>query len=92
MTEIQIFVDLTPLQRDKLQAIADVTLRFGCGELTIRGCRVYCTPGKSPWVSFPSIPYEKEGQTRYRDVLEFSRAFKKRLTDAILEEHGKAQS
>ena len=91
MNETQIIVEITLMKRGQLHAFADVTLCASQGELTIRGCRVLCPPQQSPWVAFPSVPYEKDGKTKYKEVLECSRGFKKHLVEQILAEYQKTQ-
>jgi hypothetical protein len=89
MSDDRIVVQLTPTDSGQLRAFADVTLCLGIGELTIKGCRVLHPPGQAPWIGFPQISYEREGQRKWKNVLDLSRGLKSKVTEAILMEFKK---
>ena len=60
---IEIRVDLAVVKaKPPLRALADVTLRWDEGELTIRRCAVFEKPGEPAWASLPRLPVEKNGK------------------------------
>lgn len=70
--------------RPPLRALADVTLRWPEGELTIRRCAVFKKPGQPAWVSLPRLPIEKNGNKTYLPLVELPRDLKQRVFEAVL--------
>ena len=70
-----------------LRALADVTLRCGGDEITIRRCAVFQRDGEPPWANFPGLPIERNGKRKFMSLIELSRDFKKRALEALLAEY-----
>ncbi len=70
-----------------LRALADVTLRFAGGEVTIQRCAVFERTGESAWASLPRLPIEKNGKRSYASLIELPRDLKQRVLDAVLAEY-----
>jgi hypothetical protein len=86
----EISVDLGMVNaRPPLRALADVTLRWPEGELTIRRCAVFKKSGEPPWVSLPSLPIEKNGKKTYLSLVELPRELKRRVFEAVMAEYDK---
>lgn len=73
-----------------LRAFADVTVLTPGGELIIKGCRVMQSNGKGLWVALPSTRYSKNGETKYKDVIEMTQTSRRKLFEAILSAYDKA--
>jgi hypothetical protein len=69
-----------------LRALADVTLRFPDGDVTIRRCAVFAKPGEPPWATLPRLPIEKLGKRTYVPLIDLPRDLKQRIFDAVLRE------
>ena len=88
MVELEIHVDLANVTaRAPLRALADVTLQFAQGEITIRRCAVFEKPGEPVWASLPRLPIEKNGKRTYVPLIGIPRALKERVLDAVLAEY-----
>ena len=86
--EIGIEVDLAEVQaKFPLQALADVTLRWAGGALTIRRCAVFEKPNEPPWASLPRLPVERNGKRAYVALIELPRELKQRVLNAVLAEY-----
>jgi hypothetical protein len=60
---ISLNVDLAiVLAKVPLRALADVTLRWSDGEITIRRCAVFEKLGAPPWANLPRLQIEKMGR------------------------------
>ncbi len=70
-----------------LRALADVTLRFSDGEVTIRRCAVFKKDGEPPWANLPSLPIEKNGKRNFVPLIELPRDLKQRVFREILTEY-----
>jgi len=70
-----------------LRALADVTLQFVEGEITIRRCAVFEKPGVPPWASLPRLPIEKNGKRHFVSLLDLPHELKQRVLDAVLDEY-----
>jgi hypothetical protein len=89
-TPIEITIDCACVNaKPPLRALADVTLRFAEGELTIRRCAVFEKSGAPPWASLPRLPIEKNGKRNYAPLIDLPRDLKQRVLDAVLEEYRK---
>jgi hypothetical protein len=75
--------------RPPLRALADVTLRWTDGEITIRRCAVFEKPGAPPWANLPRLPVEKHGTRTYVPLIDLPRDLKQRVLDAVLDEYRK---
>ena len=84
MDDEQIVVSLHLFESGQLKAFADVTLHTSLGEITIRGFRVVRNAGFQPWVAFPRTSYQKNGETKAKDLLDMLQAMHRKLADAIL--------
>ncbi|PWT79043.1 MAG: hypothetical protein C5B58_14390 [Acidobacteria bacterium] len=86
---ISIKVDLA-LVRAKLplRGLADVTLKWGDEELTIRRCAVFQKDGQPPWASLPRLPIGKNGTKKYVPVIELPSELNKRVLEEILTCYG----
>jgi hypothetical protein len=84
---IEIRVDLAVVKaKPPLRALADVTLRWDEGELTIRRCAVFEKPGEPAWASLPRLPVEKNGKREFVPLVDLPRYLKRRVLDAVLDE------
>jgi hypothetical protein len=83
---IEIKIDLARVSAEPpLMALADVTLRFSEGELTIRRCAVFEKTGEPPWATLPRIPVEKNGKKIYAPMVELGRELRQRVLNAVLD-------
>lgn len=87
MADEQIVVSLHLFESGQLKAFADVTLLTSLGEITIRGFRVVQNADQQPWVAFPRTSYQKNGETKSKDLLDMLQAMHRKLADAILAEY-----
>ncbi|HEY4776020.1 MAG TPA: hypothetical protein VIH56_00020 [Candidatus Acidoferrales bacterium] len=67
-----------------LVALADVTLQFSDGEVTLRRCAVFEKTGEPPWATLPNIPIEKNGKRTYVPLVDLPRDLKKAVLDKVL--------
>lgn len=88
--EDPIIIELKVFERGSLKAFADVTIPTQLGELTVKGFRVVQKDGEGAWIGFPSTSYTKDGKTVNNQILETSKALKRKLTDLILAEYKRA--
>jgi len=86
MTDEQIVVSIHLFLSGQLKAFADVTLLTILGEVTIRGFRVVHKAEKPPWIAFPATSYQKNGETKFKDLLDMPQATHRKLAEAILAE------
>ena len=85
---IEIRVDLAVVNaKPPLRALADVTLRWSDGELTIRRCAVFEKSGQPSWASLPRLPIEKNGKREFVPLIDLPHDLKKRALDAVLNEY-----
>jgi hypothetical protein len=68
-----------------LRALADVTLRWPDGEITIRRCAVFEKSGEPPWATLPRLPIEKNGKRQFAPLLDLPRDLRQRVLDALLD-------
>ena len=86
--ETEILVELALVSaKPPLRALADVTLRWSDGELTIRRCAVFEKPGQPPWASLPRLAIEKNGKREFVPLIDLPRELKRRVLDAVLSEY-----
>jgi hypothetical protein len=85
-TDIKIELSLV-IARPPLKALADVTLSWDQGEVTIRRCAVFEKPGAPPWASLPRLPIEKYGKRIFAPFIDVSRNLKQRIHAAVLDEY-----
>ena len=86
--ETEILVELALVSaKPPLRALADVTLRWSDGELTIRRCAVFEKPGQQPWASLPRLAIEKNGKREFVPLIDLPRELKRRVLDAVLSEY-----
>jgi hypothetical protein len=86
--EIKINLARVTAQRP-LRALADVTLRFSDGEVTIRRCAVFEKDGEPPWANFPRLPIEKNGEKHFAPLIDLPRSLRERVLEALLVEYRK---
>ena len=85
MVDEQIVVSIHLYQSGQLRAFADVTLLTTLGEVTIRGFRVVQkAEDQPPWIALPATSYKKNGDTKFKDLLDMSQATRRKLAEAIL--------
>jgi hypothetical protein len=72
-----------------LCALADVTLRWGQEELTIRRCAVFQKIGGPRWATLPRLTIHKNGMKSYVPLIDLSRDTKQRVLEAVLAEYEK---
>ena len=72
-----------------LRALADVTLLWTDGKITIRRCAVFEKIGAPPWASLPKLPIEKRGKRTYVPLIDLPRDLHQRVLDAVLDEYRK---
>lgn len=86
--ETEIKVDLVLVNAKlPLRALADVTLRWSEGEVTIRRFAVFEKPGQPAWASLPRLRLERNGRTAYVPLLDLPRDIKRRVLEAVLTEY-----
>jgi hypothetical protein len=87
---IEIKVDLSIVNaKPPLRALADVTLHFEDGLITLRRCTVFHKEGQPPWANLPSFPVEKNGKRVYVLLVELPRDLKKKVLEALLDQYRK---
>jgi hypothetical protein len=85
---LEIKVDLARINaKPPLRALADVTLRFTEGELTIRRCAVFEKAGEPPWASLPRLPIEKHGKKQYVPLIDLPRSLREPVLERVLAEY-----
>ena len=85
---IEIKIDLAQVNAKlPLRALADVTLHFSDGEVTIRRCAVFEKDGEPPWANLPRLPIEKNGKKQFVPLIDLSRDLKQRVMSAVLNEY-----
>jgi len=85
---VEIRVNLAPVNaKAPLRALADVLLRWTDGELTIRRCAVFQSPGEPPWANLPRLPIDKNGKKQFVPLIDLPRELKQRVLDAVLDEY-----
>jgi hypothetical protein len=88
---IEIKIELASVNaKAPLRALADVTLSFVDGEVTIRRCAVFEKPGSPPWANLPRLPIEKHGKRSYVPLIDLPRDLKQRVLDTLLDEYRKS--
>jgi hypothetical protein len=75
--------------RPPLVALADVTLKYTEGEVTIRRCAVFDKTGQAPWATLPRITFEKHGKRTYVPAIDLPWDLKKRVLEMLLVEHAR---
>jgi hypothetical protein len=87
---IEIKIDLARINaKPPLRALADVTLTFSEGEVTLRRCAIFQKDGQPPWANLPSFPIEKNGKRAYAVFIDLPHELKKKVTSALLEEYAR---
>ena len=87
MSDELIFVSIHLHQSGQLKAFADFTLQTPLGEITIRGFRVVQKDGGEPWIAFPAMSYQKDGEAKFKDLLDMPQATHRKIAEAILAEY-----
>ena len=83
-----ITVDLALVKgKPPLRALADVTLRWSEGEVTLRRFAVFEKHGEPPWASLPRLRVERNGRKAYVPLLELPRELRQRILEAVLIEY-----
>ena len=86
--ETQIRVQLARINASPpLRALSDVTLLWQGGEVTIRRCAVFEKRGEPPWVSFPRLPIQRDGQNAFATIIDLPAELRKRVFAAVLDEY-----
>ncbi len=86
--EMNLAVDLALVNgKPPLRALADVTLSWSDGGLTLRRFAVFEKPGEPAWASVPRLQVEKNGRKAYVPLLELPSSLKRRVLKAVLEEY-----
>lgn len=86
--ETQIRVELALVNASPpLRALSDVTLVWDGGEVTIRRCAVFEKRSEPPWVNFPRLPIQREGQKTLATIIDLPGELRKRVYAAILDEY-----
>jgi len=70
-----------------LRALADVTLRWPDGQITIRRCAVFQKAGEPPWANLPRLPIEKNGKKQFMPLVDLPRELKERVLGQVLSEY-----
>jgi len=70
-----------------LRALADVTLRWSSGQITIRRCAVFQKIGEPPWANLPRLLIDKGGKKVFVPLVDLPRELKQRVLDAVLSEY-----
>jgi hypothetical protein len=85
---IEIRVDLVMVQaKAPLRALADVTIRFSDGEVTLKRCAVFQKAGEPAWANLPRLPIEKNGGKQFVSLIDLPRELKQHVLDAVLSEY-----
>ncbi len=83
-----ITVDLALVEaKPPLRALADVTLHWSDGEVTIRRFAVFEKPDQPPWASVPRLKMERNGRKVYLPLLDVPKDLKRRILEAVLQEY-----
>lgn len=61
-------VRLVKNKESKVKAFVSLTLELGDTDLSINGCKVI-DGADGLWVAFPTTPYEKDGETKYSNIV-----------------------
>ena len=56
-------------KESKVKAFVTLTLELGDTDLSINGCKVIEGDKDERWVAFPSSSYEKDGETKYSNIV-----------------------
>ena len=86
MADEQIFVTIHRYESGQLKAFADVTLLTSLGEITIRGFRILQKPEQPPWVAYPATSFQKDGQPKFKNLIDAPQGTQRRLAQIILAE------
>jgi hypothetical protein len=70
-----------------LKALADVTLQFSDGQVTIRRCAVFENDGRPPWSNLPRLLLQKNGRKHFAPLIELPSELRQRVLKAILAEY-----
>ena len=70
-----------------LRALADVTLRWSEGQVTIRRFAVFEKPSEPPWASVPRLCLEKDDRKTYVPLIDLPTGLKRRVLKAVLDEY-----
>jgi len=70
-----------------LKALADVTLHFSDGQVTIRRCAVFEKDGRPPWANLPGLLLQKNGKKHFAPLIELPSELRGRVLEAILAEY-----
>lgn len=89
MLETSVLVTIHRYESGQLKAFADVTFQTSFGEFTVCGLRILQKDGHEPWVALPSIPYEKDGTTRYKKLIDAPQSTVRRIAQTVLDEFRK---
>lgn len=85
---IEIKIDLALVNAKlPLRALADVTLHFSDGGVTIRRCAVFEKDGEPPWANLPRLQIEKNGKKQFVPMVDLSRDLKQCVLNAVLAEY-----
>jgi hypothetical protein len=85
---MEIRIDLALIRaKPPLRALADVTLWWLEGKITIRRCTVFEKSGEPPWANLPRLQIGKDGRRSYVPLIELPRNLKERVLDAVLNEY-----
>lgn len=85
---VEIKIDLKLVRaRTPLKALADVTLRFGDCDVTVRRCPIFEKSGALPWASLPRLAVPRNGEAHLAPIIELGSGLTRRVLDAILERY-----
>ncbi len=79
-------MNYTAVDKGSLKAFVDIIDIDG---LILKGLRVIHEVGKDPWVGFPQTSYQKNGKTKYGEIIVMPSEMKKQVCDLILEAYKK---
>ena len=86
--ETNITVELALVNgKPPLRALADVTLSWSDGGLTLRRFAVFEKPDQFPWASVPRLQVGKEGRRAYVPLLDLPTGLRRRVLGAVLAEY-----
>jgi hypothetical protein len=75
-----------------LKALADVLLRCGHAEITIRRCAVFQRGSETAWTSLPRLPIEKLGKKQFLELIDLPPKLKQEVSRAILTAYEKSNA
>lgn len=87
MADEQLLITIHRYESGQLKAFVDITMLTPLGEITLRGFRIVQKLGQPPWIANPATSYQKNGETKFKDLIDAPQGTQRRLAQAILAEY-----